>query len=107
MCKILSNSVNPVYFRRGKVVAIDKAKLDQLIQKGLVDAGATLSAALIVVGDKLGLYKAMAGRAGIAERYAREWLAGQAAGGYVDYDPQTGRYSLSEEQAYLMADENS
>lgn len=100
------------------VMAIDKAKLDQLIQKGLVDAGGTLSAALIVVGDKLGLYKAMAGagpmtsselaeRAGIAERYAREWLAGQAAGGYVDYDPQTGRYSLSEEQAYMMADENS
>jgi 2-polyprenyl-3-methyl-5-hydroxy-6-metoxy-1,4-benzoquinol methylase len=99
-------------------MAIDEAKLNQLIQKGLVDAGATLSAALIVVGDKLGLYKAMAGagpmsseelaeRAGIAERYAREWLAGQAAGGYVDYDPQTGRYNLSEEQAFLMADENS
>src|SRR5215470_17852681 len=99
-------------------MAIDNAKLDQLIQKGLIDFGATSNAALIVVGDKLGLYKAMAGagpmtsadlaeRAGIAERYAREWLAGQAAGGYIDYDPQTGRYNLSEEQAFLMADENS
>src|SRR5215475_2664167 len=99
-------------------MAIDNAKLDQLIQKGLIDFGATFNAALIVIGDKLGLYQAMAGagpmtsaelaeRAGIAERYAREWLAGQAAGGYIDYDPQTGRYSLSEEQAFLMADENS
>jgi SAM-dependent methyltransferase len=98
-------------------MAIDNAKLDQLIQKGLIDFGATFSAALIVVGDKLGLYKAMAGagpmtsaelaeRASIAERYAREWLAGQAAGGYINYDPRTGRYTLSEEQALLLADEN-
>jgi 2-polyprenyl-3-methyl-5-hydroxy-6-metoxy-1,4-benzoquinol methylase len=98
-------------------MAIDNAKLDQLIQKGLIDFGATFNAALIVVGDKLGLYKAMAGagpmtsaelaeRTGIAERYAREWLAGQAAGGYIDYDSRTGRYTLSEEQALLLADEN-
>jgi len=98
-------------------MAIDNAKLDQLIQKGLIDFGATFNAALIVVGDKLGLYKAMAGagpmtsaelaeRARIAERYAREWLTGQAAGGYIDYDSRTGRYTLSEEQALLLADEN-
>ncbi len=73
---------------------------------------------LVVIGDKLGLYKALANtgpltpaelaeRTGTAERYVREWLAAQAAGGYVMYDPTAGRYSLSEEQAFALADENS
>ena len=66
---------------------------------------ATLNAALVVMGDKLGLYRALAGagpltpeelatRTGTAERYVREWLNNQAAGGYVEYDPATGRYTL-------------
>src|SRR5262249_59912795 len=95
-------------------MAIDNAKLDQLIQKGLIDFGATFNAALIVVGDKLGLYKAMAGagpmtsaelaeRARIAERYAREWLAGQAAGGYIDYELRAGRYTPSGGPAPFVA----
>ena len=70
------------------------------------------------MGDKLGLYRAMAGRrpahAGgarrrapdTAERYVREWLNAQAAGGYVDYDPETGRYTLPPEQAVALTDES-
>src|SRR5262249_57023912 len=95
-------------------MAIDNAKLDQLIQKGLIDFGATFNAALIVVGDKLGLYKAMAGagpmtsaelaeRARIAERYAREWLAGQAAGGYIHHDSRAGGHTPSEGAGPFLA----
>jgi 2-polyprenyl-3-methyl-5-hydroxy-6-metoxy-1,4-benzoquinol methylase len=97
---------------------LDQEKLNQFLQKALSDFGATFHAALVVIGDKLGLYKAMANagpvtsaelaeRTGTAERYVREWLAAQAAGGYVTYDPAAGRYSLSEEQAFALADENS
>src|SRR5437867_13048176 len=99
-------------------MAIDQEQLHQFLQKAVIDFGATFHAALVVVGDKLGLYKAMAGagpltsaalaeRTGTAERYVREWLASQAAGGYVTYNPATNSYSLSEEQAFALADENS
>lgn len=84
----------------------------------LVDFGATFNAALIRIGDKLGLYKALAAggpqtsgelakKTGTAERYIREWLSAQAAGGYVTYDPANGKFHLREEQAFAMADENS
>src|SRR5262249_35784769 len=97
---------------------LDQEKLNRFLQKALSDFGATFHAALVVIGDKLGLYKAMrnagpltpaelAERTGTAERYVCEWLAAQAAGGYVTYDPAAGRYSLSEEQAFALADENS
>src|SRR5215471_9087786 len=97
---------------------LDQEKLNQFLQKALSDFGATFHAALVVIGDKLGLYKAMrnagpltpaelAERTGTAERYVREWLAAQAAGGYVTYDPAAGRYALSEEQAFALADESS
>ena len=77
-----------------------------------------MNAALIVIGDKLGLYKAMAGagpmtsaelaaKTGTTERYVREWLAAQAAGGFVTYDAATGRYTLPPEQAFALADEMS
>jgi SAM-dependent methyltransferase len=80
--------------------------------------GAAMNAALILVGDKLGLYKAMAGsgpltsseiatKTGTHERYVREWLASQAAGGFVTYDPATTRYNLPAEQAMALADESS
>lgn len=80
--------------------------------------GAALNAALIIVGDKLGLYKAMAGagpltsselaaKTGTAERYVREWLAAQTAGGFVTYDPAAGTYTLPPEHAMALADENS
>ena len=98
-------------------MAIDPDKLNELVGKAVGDLGATLSAALVVLGDKLGLYKAMRGGAvtpeelaaktGTSERYVREWLAAQAAAGYVTYDPSTGRYFLTEEQAECFTNEES
>jgi 2-polyprenyl-3-methyl-5-hydroxy-6-metoxy-1,4-benzoquinol methylase len=80
----------------------------------VIDLGATMAAGNVVVGHRLGLYRALATGAGspaqLAERsgtdprYVAEWLAGQAAGGYVTYDVSTGTYSLTEEQAFAMAD---
>lgn len=97
---------------------INEAKLHEFVMKGVAEMGAALNAALIVVGDKLGLYKAMAGagamtsaelaaKTGTAERYVREWLAAQAAGGFVVYDPAAGTYTLPPEHAMALADENS
>ena len=98
-------------------MAIDEAKLNAFMGKAVGDIGAALSAALVVIGDKLGLYKALAEsaatpgelakRTGTVERYVREWLNNQAAGGYVTYHPPTGRYSLPEEQALALAVEGS
>ena len=93
-------------------------KLNQILGKAIGDFGGTYHASLIVIGDQLGLYKALAAggpstpaelaaRSGTAERYIREWLNANAAGGYVDYDPATGRYSMSPEQAMVLADEES
>ena len=99
-------------------MALDQEKLNHFLQKALNDLGATFHANLIIMGDKLGLYKAMAGagpltstelaeRTGTVERYVREWLAAQAASGYVTYDPTTQRFTLPEEQAFALANENS
>jgi SAM-dependent methyltransferase len=99
-------------------VAIDGAKLESFVFRAVDEVGATLNAALVVMGDKLGLYRALAGagpltpqelanRTGTAERYVREWLNNQAAGGYVEYDPATGRYTLPPEQAVALTDESS
>lgn len=98
--------------------AIDMDKLMALVGQLANELGATVNAGLIVVGDRLGLYKAMAGagpitsaelaeKTGTSERYVREWLNAQAAGGYVTYDPATRKYELSPEQAMTLADENS
>lgn len=98
--------------------SLNEAKLHEFIMKAVGEMGAAMNAALILVGDKLGLYKAMAGagpmlpsevaaKTGTHERYVREWLAAQAAGGFVIYDAKTGRYHLPPEQAFAMADENS
>jgi SAM-dependent methyltransferase len=98
-------------------MAVNEEKLNQLLGKFVADFGATFHAGLVVIGESLGLYKALAGgaltsaelaeRTGTDERYVREWLNSQAAGGYVQYDPSAGRYSLSEEQAFALADEKS
>ena len=99
-------------------MAINSEKLNEFLGKAIVDFGATFHAALVQVGDKLGLYKALAAggpqtpaelakRTETTERYVREWLCNQAAGGYVTYDSQTGKFLLSEEQAFTLADENS
>ena len=99
-------------------MSINPDRLDVLLGKAVVDFGATFHAALVGVGDRLGLYKALAKggpqtptelakRTGTAERYVREWLCSQAAGGYVTYDPLAGKFHLTEEQAFTLADENS
>jgi SAM-dependent methyltransferase len=101
------------------VQEIDQAKLDEFLGRFVGDLGAALSAALVVIGDRLGLYRAMADsseplrpselaeRTGTDPRYVREWLSNQAAGGYVNYDPGTDRFSLSPEQAFALAQEDS
>jgi SAM-dependent methyltransferase len=97
---------------------IDEAKVEQFVGQALGELGATLNAALVVIGDRLGLYKAMADsrpvtaaeladRTGTNERSVREWLNAQAAGGYVSYEPQTERYVLPPEHAVVLADESS
>src|SRR5262245_2996379 len=97
---------------------INAGKLDALMGKMLVDVGAAIGASLMLIGDKLGLYKALA-RGGpmtsaelanatsTTERYVREWLAAQAAAGYVDYDLSSAKFSMSPEQAMVLADEES
>ena len=99
-------------------MAIDEAKLNALIGKMIGDLGAAAGAALVVVGDKLGLYRAiaeagsvtpleLAARTATAERYVREWLAQMAAAGYVEYDAGAGRYSMTPEQELALAVEGS
>ena len=99
-------------------MAIDEAKLNEFMGKVVGDLGVTMSSALLVLGDRLGLWKAMAAlgpvtpaelakRTETAERYVREWLDGQAAAGYVTYDAKAGRYTLPPEQAFALADEES
>jgi SAM-dependent methyltransferase len=98
--------------------AIDEAKLNGFVNKALGDIGSALTASLVVVGDKLGLYRAMADggpvtpaelaeRTGTTERSIREWLAAQAAAGYVEYDAIAQRYSLPAEHAVALSDEQS
>jgi 2-polyprenyl-3-methyl-5-hydroxy-6-metoxy-1,4-benzoquinol methylase len=97
---------------------VDEARLNRFVGQMLGDLGGALSVPLVRIGDRLGLYRALqaegpltpaqlARTAGIAERYAREWLSHQAASGYLDYDPQTGSFSLQPEQALVLADPDS
>ncbi|UPG93844.1 class I SAM-dependent methyltransferase [Luteibacter aegosomatissinici] len=93
---------------------INEDKLNAFLGKAVGDLGAAYSAVLVLLGDELGLYKALAkesltpaelaNRCGTNERYMREWLGNQAAGGYVDFDAATGKYHLTEEQAACLAD---
>jgi SAM-dependent methyltransferase len=97
---------------------LDPDRLEQFVFRAVDEVGATLNAALVVMGDRLGLYRALAGagaltpselaaRTDTAERYVREWLNAQAAGGFVDYHPAEGAYSLPPEQAVAFCDEGS
>jgi SAM-dependent methyltransferase len=97
---------------------IDQAKLEKFMGQALDELGASINAALVIIGDKLGLYRAMAGagpmtstelaeKTGTTERYVREWLNAQAAGGFVTYDAGTQRYTLPDEQAFALAVEDS
>ncbi|MBN2108758.1 MAG: class I SAM-dependent methyltransferase [Deltaproteobacteria bacterium] len=96
---------------------LDETKLNTLVEQVIQDIGATFHAPLVLIGEKLGLFKAMAGaglvtpqqlagKTGTAERYVEEWLTAMASGGYVDYDPTSMTFSLSPEQAAALADEN-
>jgi hypothetical protein len=98
-------------------MSINEQKLNELLGRFLNDFGGTFHSAMAVIGDKLGLYKALAEhgpltpeelakRTGTTERYIREWLSSQAAGGYANYDAKTNRFSLSEEQAFALTDEH-
>jgi SAM-dependent methyltransferase len=97
---------------------VDPVKLEAFMGKVLSELGAAASAVLVRIGDELGLYRAMAdgepvtpaelaGRTGTHERYVREWLSNQAAGGYVEYDPGSGTFTLPPEQALALATEDS
>lgn len=98
-------------------MALDESKLDVFMENFVRDLGAVMHAATVVVGDQLGLYKALASgpatshelarRTQTDERYLREWLSAQAASGYVTYDAGEGRFSLTEEQAMALAEEGS
>lgn len=97
---------------------INEEKLHQLLGRFVVDFGATMHAGMVVIGEQLGLYKALAtggkmtsselaSRTDNNERYVREWLNSQAAGGYIEYEKETEKYFLSDEQAFTLADEKS
>ncbi len=99
-------------------MGVDPEKLNQFIGKFLGDVGAAIHGPSILIGEQLGLYKALAGsgplssqglaeKTGIPERYAREWLAGQAASGYVEYDAEAKRYSMTPEQAFALTVEDN
>ena len=97
---------------------IDEARLEAFVGQAVTDMGAAISGLLLHIGDRLGLYQAMAGagpitaaalaaRTGTGERYVREWLGNQAAGGYVVYHPADGTFELPAEQAMVLAHEDS
>jgi len=97
--------------------ALNMDKLNAFIGQFVSDLGASVHAGMVVIGEKLGLYKALAERAmnpselaaktGNDERYLREWLSSQAAGGYISYDEKSGKFSLTLEQAFTLANEES
>ncbi len=100
------------------MTSLDPERLDQLVNKMVGDMGAAVNGALVVLGDRLGLFRALAGMndaspadlaaaAGVSERYTREWLGGMAAQGYVTPDATASRFHLTPEQAAVFADRES
>jgi len=97
---------------------LDEAALEQFVHQAVGDLAAGISGLMVHLGDRLGLYRAMNGagrvtpsalaaRTGTQERYVQEWLANQAAGGFVAYDPTDGTFELTPEHALVLADETS
>ena len=97
---------------------MDETKVKSLIDRVIADRGGSFVVALAYVGDRLGLFRAMHGtgpltsealarRAGLNERYVREWLKGMVAAEYLEYDPGADAYSMTEEQGSVLADEAS
>jgi hypothetical protein len=104
--------------QKEETTMVDETKLNAFIGKILGDLGGALSTPLVRMGDKLGLYKALnergpmtpaelAAKTNVAERYAREWLSHQAASGYLEYEPATGKFTLPPEQALVFAEPDS
>src|SRR5690348_10457429 len=100
------------------MMAIDEQKVEAAVGKVFGELGVGLTGPLIVLGDRLGLWAAMAGagpvtpaelaaKTGTAERYVREWLRGVAVAGYAGYDPATGAFTLSDEMALVLAADDS
>ena len=97
-------------------MAVDEQRLNEFLGKAVGDLGAAVSAVLVSIGDELGFYKALAAgpltvrelaaKTGTNERYVSEWLANQAAGGYVEYDAAKETFFLSPEQTLCLADPN-
>ena len=95
-------------------MAVNEEKLNEFLGKAVSDLGAAMSATLVLVGDRLGFYKELANgaltsaelaqRTHTNERYVREWLGNQGAGGYVQFDAQRNKWALSPEQALCLAD---
>ncbi|HMD42811.1 MAG TPA: class I SAM-dependent methyltransferase [Candidatus Acidoferrum sp.] len=98
-------------------MSVDMEKLNAFIGRFVGDLGAAVHTGMVVIGERLGLYKALAlhpmtsaqlaAKTRTDERYVREWLASQAAGGYVSYDDKTQTFFLTEEQAFALANEES
>jgi len=98
-------------------MAVDETKLNEMIGKVITDVGATFHAPLVLIGEKLGLFKhlalgkmnaeKLAAGTGSAVRYVQEWLPAMASGGYISYDAEAGKYYLTEEQTLVLADEES
>ena len=100
-----------------QVPALNMDKLNAFVGQFVADLGAAVHTGMVVIGEKLGLYKALAtepmtpkqlaAKTKTDERYLREWLGSQAAGGYVTYDEKSGQFSLTQEQAFTLANEDS
>ncbi|HKO71212.1 MAG TPA: SAM-dependent methyltransferase, partial [Bradyrhizobium sp.] len=97
---------------------VDPDRLSAFMGKMLNEVGAAMNTSLMLIGDKLRLYKTLAAKAPLSsgelaeatqtsERYVREWLSAQAASGYVEYDPTSGKFSMQPEQILALADEDS
>ncbi|MET4070822.1 SAM-dependent methyltransferase [Bradyrhizobium sp. S3.2.6] len=97
---------------------VNSDRLNAFMGKMITEVGAAINASLVLLGDKLGLYRVLAAKGpmnsaelaratGTNERYVREWLASQAASGYVEYDSVSGKFSMLPEQAMALADEDS
>jgi len=97
---------------------VNPDRLNAFVGKMLGDVGAAMNASLMLIGDKLGLYKTLSEKGPLtstelaqatntSERYVREWLSAQAASGYVDYDAASGKFSMTPEQTLVFGDEDS
>jgi SAM-dependent methyltransferase len=113
-----SDLVEAIQHPREFIMDVNPDKLNTFMGKMLGDVGAAMNASLMLIGDKLGLYKTLAAKGpmssselaqatGTSERYVREWLAAQAASGYVEYDAAAGKFSMTPEQTMVFGDEDS